>query len=173
MNVPKSRPITPKKKAVQHQFVDFSKAYRIGILCQYLENADVQKSILAYKRELEKLGFECEVLVFLNKKEKDPKVYLSSFNLTDLDKELRPNSPRTDRFMVRRFDILLNLYFEPCEQLLHISKHSNAKCRVSPYHDFITSCSDVLIPSDSNNIDVLIKNINNTLKIQPYVRPEI
>lgn len=173
MNVQTARPITPKRKTVKHEFIDFSKAYRIGILCQYSDTTDVQKSILAYKRELEKLGFECEVLLFLKQKEKEPKVYLPSFSLNDLNKEMMPDSPRTDRFMVRRFDLLFNLYFEPCEQLLHISKHSNAKCRVSPYFDFITSCSDVLIPSENHNIDTLIKNINSTLKIQPYVRPDI
>ena len=173
MNVPAPRPITPKKKVVEHEYIDFSMAYRIGILGNYSAEVDVQKNILNYKRELEKLGFECEVLVFLNQKEKDPKVYLPSFNLSDLSKEMIPNSPRTDRFMVRKFDLLLNLYFEPVPQLLHICTHSNAKCRVSPYLDFLTKCSDILIPSERNDIELLIKNINNTLKIQPYVRPEI
>lgn len=173
MNVASPSPITPKRKAVKRQFINFSKAYRIGILGKYDENIDVQKSILAYKRELEKLGYECEVLLFLNAKETDSKVYLPSFNLTDLSKEMIPNAPRTDRFMVRKFDLLFNLYFEPCAQLLHITNFSNAKCRVSPYLDFHTKGSDILIPTDSNNIDLLIKNINNTLKIQPYVRPEI
>ena len=173
MNVPTPRPLTPKKKAVVHEFIDFSMAYRIGILGYYTQSFDAQKSILNYKKELEKLGFECEVLVFLNQKEKDPKVYLPSFNLSDLSKEMIPNAPRTDRFMVRKFDMLLNLYFEPIPQLLHISNHSNARCRVSPYFDFLTKCSDVLIPSEKNNMELLIKNINTTLKIQPYVRPEI
>ncbi len=174
MNAPMARPITRKKKVVKHELVDFSQAYRIGILCTYTEGIDNQKPILAYKKELERLGFECEVLVFLNQMEKSPKVYLPSFNLSDLNKEMIPNSPRTDRFTVRRFDILLNLYFEPVPQLLHLSKESNAKCRVSPYLDFITPYSDVLLPMDSsNNVEALIKKINETLKIQKYVRPEI
>lgn len=174
MHVPKTRPIARHKKVVSHEYVDFSKAYRIGILSKFSETIDFQKDIHAYKKELERLGFECEVLLFLEQKEKSPKVYLPSFNLSELSKELMPNSPRTDRFKVRRFDILINLYFEPCDQLLHISSESNAKCRVSPYLDFLTPCSDVLIPMrESNNASELIKNINETLKIQPYVRPEI
>lgn len=174
MNVQKPRPIMPKKRQIQREYVDFSKAYRIGILGNYSETMDVQKPILAYKKEIERLGFECEVLLFLNQREKDPKVYLPSFNLTDLNKEQLPNSPRTDRFMVRKFDLLFNLFFEPNPQLLHIAKESNAKCRVSPYLDFLTDCSDILIPTDNGkNINELIKNINSTLKIQRYVRPEI
>ena len=174
MNVQSPKPITPKKKKVQHEFIDFSKAYRIGILSIFSETIDVQKAILPYKKELERLGFECEVLIFINQREKDPKVYLPSFNLSDLSKEQVPNSPRTDRFMVRRFDMLLNLYFDPCDQLLYLSKESNAKCRVSPYLDFLTPCSDILIPVEkTHDIATLIKNINETLKIQPYVRPEI
>lgn len=174
MNVQKPKPIVPKRKVVQHEFIDFSKAYRIGILGMYSETMDVQKSILAYKKELERLGFECEVLLFVNQREKDPKVYLPSFNLSELNKEQIPNSPRTDRFIVRRFDLLFNLYFDACEQLVYISKESNAKCRVSPYYDFLTPCSDILIPTENtHDIAELIKNINETLKIQPYVRPEI
>ncbi len=174
INVQKPRPIVPKKKSVQHEYIDFSKAYRIGILSKFSETVDIQKGILNYKKELERLGFECEVLIFINQREKDPKVYLPSFNLSDLNKEQVPDSPRTDRFMVRRFDMLLNLYFEPCDQLLYLSKESNAKCRISPYLEFLTPCSDILIPTEKpHNITLLIKNINETLKIQPYVRPEI
>jgi hypothetical protein len=174
MNVQMAKPIKPKKRVVQREYMDFSKAYRIGILSKYSENFDAQKSILNYKKELERLGFECEVLLFIDKREKDPKVYLPSFNLTELDKDLIPNSPRTDRFVVRKFDLLFNLYFETCPQLLYLATESKAKCRVSPYLDFITPCSDVLIPtSGTKNIDELIKNINETLKIQKYVRPKI
>jgi len=173
VNVQKPRQATHRKKVVQHEYIDFSKAYRIGILSIFSETTDSQKKILDYKKELEKLGFECEVLLFVNQREKNPKVYLPSFNLSELNKELTPNSPRTDRFTVRRFDILLNLYFEPCDQLLYLSKESNAKCRVSPYIEFLTPCSDVLIPTSQYNIAELLKNINETLKIQPYVRPEI
>lgn len=174
MQVPKTRPSAPVKKVVEHEFKNFSTSYRIGILSVYSETIDVQKPIQAYKRKLESLGFECEVLIFINQREKDPKVYLPSFNLSDVSKDMAPNSPRTDRFMVRRFDMLLNLYFEPCQQLLYLTKESNAKCRVSPYLDFITPCSDILIPvSNKKDITELIKNINETLNIQPYVRPKI
>jgi len=174
MNAPMARPVSLKKKVIKHEFIDFSKAYRIGILSSYSATYDSQKPILAYKKELERLGFECEVLLFLNQREKEPKVYLPSFNLSELNKELIPNCPRTDRFMVRRFDLLLNFYFEPIPQLLYLSMESNAKCRVSPYLDFITPCSDVLIPtSNHQDLNELIKNINDTLKIQKYVRPEI
>ncbi len=174
MNRPVARPIKPKKKVVNHEYIDFSKAYRIGILSLFSELNQDQKIILDYKKKLERLGFECEVLLFSNQREKNPKVYLPSFNLSELDKEQMPNSPRTDRFMVRRFDILLNLYFEPCTQLLHLSTESNAKCRVSPYIDFLTPCSDVLIPMEqTNNVAHVIEKINDTLNLQPYVRPEI
>lgn len=174
MNRPMAKPTRPQKRVVNHEYIDFSKAYRIGILSLFSELNQDQKIILNYKKKLEGLGFECEVLIFSKHREKKPKVYLPSFNLSELNKELLPNSPRTDRFMVRRFDILLNLYFEPCSQLLHLSTESNAKCRISPYLDFFTPCSDLLISmNDTNNVAQVIEKINDTLNLQPYVRPEI
>ncbi len=171
--VKKAAPIFPHKKAIKHEFINFAGAYRIGILC-FLYDHQSQKPIHEYQKKLERLGFECEVLIFTNKRECDPQVYLQSFSYEDMSKEGIPNSPRTDRFIIRRYDILMNLYFNPCPQLLYLAQNSNAKCRVSPFLDHFTSSSDVLIPVGENyEIANLIEQINKTLEIQPYVRKEV
>jgi len=169
----KTAPIFAHKKDIKHELINFAGAYRIGILC-FLYDYESQKPIHEYQKKLERLGFECEVLMFTNKRERDPQVYLQSFCYEDMSKEGVPNSPRTDRFIIRRFDILLNLFFNPCPQLLYLAQNSNAKCRVSPFLDHFTASTDVLIPvGDNYEIENLIEQINTTLEIQPYVRQEI
>ncbi len=174
MNVPTVAPTSIKKKIIEHEFLDFGNAYNIGILGYFQGDYEIQNKISEYKKKLEKLGFECEVLLFNNAKENDPKLILPSFCLADVNKEQFPNSLRTDRFMAKRFDLLLNLFFDPCKQLLYLAKESNARCRVSPYLDFVIPYSDIMIPiTDPGNFQQLLTNINETLKLQPYVRPQI
>lgn len=169
----KAESLYPSKTNIKREFVSFSSTYRIGILGHVI-NYEILKPLLSYKKKLEALGYDCEILVFDNKRENDPQVYLQSFNLSDLNKDGVPESLRTDRFAIRRFDLLLNIYFEPCPQLLFLSSQSNARCRVSPYLDHFTNCSDILIPmNDIFTIDALIENINKTLELKPYVRQEI
>jgi hypothetical protein len=167
-------PLFQPNHTIKHEFVNFSNAYRIGIIC-YLSDYSAQETISNYKKQLEKLGYECDVLLFIDKKEKEHNIYLQSFNWDDLDKKtMLPHSPRTDRFIVKRFDILLNLYLHNCPQLLFISYMSYARCRVGAYLHYFKHCSDVLIPIDKEEtIDGLIIKINNTLHIKPYERKQI
>lgn len=167
-------PIFTPKENIKHEFIDFSSAYRIGILC-YFTDYDSQELINKYKNDLEKLGYECEVLLFIDKKERENNIYLQSFSWDDLDKRtMLPNSPRTDRFIVKRFDLLFNLYLHNCLQLQAVSHLSNAKCRVGPYLDHIKDCSDLLIPvEEEKSLTYLIKQINFLLKLKPYERKQI
>jgi len=169
----KGIPLFPNNKNIKHEYVSFDDAYRIALLTQFRTTQE-QDIVHNYRKKIINLGYECEALMFLEEETKDASIYLQSFGLTDLDKEGIPQCPRTDRFTIRRFDILINLYFNPCPQLLYISKNSNAKCRVGPFMDHFTNCSDVLIPvGEEPNLNSLIETINNTLNIKPYVRKEI
>lgn len=159
---------------IRREFIHFPTAYRIGILAYYTNNDD-QEIINNYKKQIEKLGYECEVLMFVDKKEKDHNVYLQYFNWDDLDKKyMLPYSPRTDRFIVKRYDLLLNLYHKPYPPLMFISNMSYAKCRVGPYIESIKECLDILIPHEpGDNLPQLIEKINTTLKLQQYERKAI
>ena len=164
--------LQPNKK-IKHEFVNFSNAYRIGLLGFY-KNPDDLNIIAEYKKKLDSLGYESEILVYVDKAEKDPHVFVPHFDWNDLDKNLIPNSPRPDRFVVRRFDILMNLYFENNPQLLHISNQSNARCRVAPFLNHFQHFSDVMIPLNENpTLSSLIETINTILNIKPYERKEI
>lgn len=149
-------------------------AYRIGITSYCTEPAQ-QEIINDYKKQLEKLGYECEVLLFVDKKEQDNQFYLQSFCRLDLERRSQmPNSPRTDRFIHKRYDILLNLFLNNCPQLLFVSQMSSARCRVSPFLDHFKPCSDLLIPVEaSTGIEQLMKLINTTLKLKPHERKPI
>jgi len=169
----KPRPMFPSNKNIKHSFVNFSSAYRIALLTYYT-NKEEQALIDKYCKKIIQMGYECEVLMFNDNEEKVSGLFLPNFDLEDLDKDSIPQCPKTDRFIIRRFDIFMNLYFKPSPQLLHISKNSNAKCRVSPFLDFFKDYSDVLIPvEDDSNLTSVIETINQTLNLQPYVRKEI
>lgn len=167
-------PLFQPNENIKHEFVNFSGTYRIGILC-YFSDYSSQEIINEYKKKLEKLGYECEVLIFIDKKEKEHNIYLQSFSHDDLDKRtMLPHSPRTDRFIVKRYDLLFNLYMNDCPQLNFISYMSYARCRVSPFLEYAKHCSDLLIPIGTpETIEGLIEKINTTLNIKPYERKQI
>jgi hypothetical protein len=158
---------------IKHEFRDFTNSYRIGILCYYTDY-DSQEVISNYKKELERLGYECEVLLFIDKKERENNIYLQSFTWDDLDRQMIPNSPRTDRFIVKRYDLLLNLFMKPSAQLHFIAGSSHAKCRVGLLDNELKEYADLLIPIEGEpSVEKLIKRINELLKIKPYERKQI
>jgi len=165
--------LKPDEK-IKHEFVNFQTGFRIGIIA-YFSNYAFQETISNYKKHLEKLGFDCEVLLYSDKGEPDHTIYLPSFNWVDLDKKtMLPHSPRTDRFIVKRYDILLNLYLNDCPQLLFISYMSYARCRVGPYLEHFKHCSDVLVPlRTGETVEDMIIKINNILNLKPYERKQI
>lgn len=164
---------TPSDK-IKHEFVNFAGTYRIGILAEY-SAPESQEVVNTYKKHLEKLGYDCEVLLFVDNPEKENTIYLQKFTPDDLDSRTGlPHSPRTDRFIVKRYDLLLNIYLSECQPLQYVSHMSYARCRVAPYLDSFTKCADLLIPMDSLlQLETLISNINNTLNLQPYERQKL
>lgn len=159
---------------IPREFKNFANTYRIGILCYYTDY-EMQEEIANYKKRLEQLGYECDVLLFIDKKDKESNIYLQYFDWNDLDKKTNmPHSPKTDRIIVKKYDMLFNLYFNNSPQLMYISQMSQAKCRVGPYNDSLKKVSDILIlcPKE-NDIATLIININKTLNLKPYERKQI
>lgn len=165
--------LQPNEKAV-HEYVPFANAYRIGIL-SYYQGPETLEIIVAYKKKLEALGYECEVLMYIDKKEGDASVYLPNFNASELERKSHlPYGLRTDRFATKKFDILMNLYINNCPQLLFLSWVSEARCRVAPLLEHCKHCSDLLIPiKPEEGLEGLIQQINTTLQIKPYERKPI
>lgn len=159
---------------VMREFKNFSNSYRIGILC-YFTDYDMQEEIANYKKRLEQLGYECDVLLFIDKKERENNIYLQYFDWNDLDKKnMQPHSPKTDRIIVKKYDMLFNLYFQDSMPLHYISKMSQARCRVGPFIESMKKVSDILIPCNNDeSLAALIININSILKLKPYERKPI
>ncbi|HMN32115.1 MAG TPA: hypothetical protein PKA54_01945 [Chitinophagaceae bacterium] len=158
---------------INREYKDFTNSYRIGILC-YFESYESQNIIFNYKQKLEQLGFECDALMFVDKMEKENNVLLPYFNWEDLDKKSKlPHSPKTDRVIVKKYDLMLNLFFNDCKQLKYIAQMSQAKCRVGPNNHNLIPISDILIHNENQNIQTLITSINQILKIKPYERKPI
>ncbi len=161
-------PTAPLVPDVKHEFCNFESAYRVGLLSIHTE----QDTVNEYKKKLDKLGFECDTLLYVDSQDRVPGLFLPTYDYNDLDKRtLLPNSPRTDRFSIKRFDLLINLYFTPYPQLVHISNMSQAKCRVGPYMHNIKDFVDLMIPMDHvNSMNDFINQINTILKLKPYER---
>ncbi len=159
---------------IVREFKNFSNTYRIGILC-YFTDYDMQEEISNYKKRLEQLGYECDVLLFIDKKEKESNIYLQYFDWNDLDKKtMLPHSPKTDRIIVKKYDMLFNLYFRESLPLMYISQMSQARCRVGPFNEALKKVSDILIPcEDEQGVASMIININKILNLKPYERKQI
>lgn len=172
-NTRKTESIFPSKSQ-KHELINFSQAYRIGIIAQFT-NIDDEKKIGDYKKELERNGYECEVLLYIGEMENMPASYLPSFSYKNLNKEGKPADLRTDRFIIKRFDLLFLFYSHRCMPLHYIAANSAARCRVSMYNDEMKNYADLFIPlsNDEEGLDNYIKKINSTLVLQPYVRKEI
>jgi hypothetical protein len=170
VKVQKTEPLMPSVSNVVHEYRSFADSYRIGVL-GYYTSYESQKPLKAYKELLEKNGYECETLMFVDNKLRDNNMFIPAFDWNDMDRNKIPFSPRTDRFILRRFDLLINLYFEKSEPLMYISAMSHAKCRVSAYLHHMEDITDVMVSLENNaNIDDLVKQINSVLNLQPYVR---
>jgi hypothetical protein len=164
---------TAVEKKVNRELVFFKDTFRVGILCLYSTPAD-HDAILKYKKDLDNLGYEAEVLMFVNMKEMPRDIYLPSFNLKDLNKQNIPYNPRTDRFVKKKFDMLFNLYFTDNEQLKYLATNSVAKCRYGAYREYLKEVTDVFVYTEAeDNIPNLIQKINEVLEKQKYVHNKI
>lgn len=174
-NTENATPLFAEEEQIRHEFVNFPMSYRLGILCYYVDY-DSQEIIGNYKKKLEQLGYECDVIMFIDKKERENNIYLQFFDHNDLDKKTNmPHSPRTDRYIVKRYDLLINLYTQNCPQLLYISKLSQARCRVAPYVEHFKKYADLMILCEDNDfrLETIIDRLNKSLNLKPYERKQI
>jgi hypothetical protein len=164
-------PVYAEAHLIKREFVKFANAYRIGILGYYNGSAN-QDAISNYKKKLEQLGYECDVLLFFDKKERDLQLYLPYFDTTILNKKTGiPESSKTDLFQVKKFDLLINLFPEPIPALMYMAQHAQARCRVAPHLPFLEEVSDIMVPvKEGQALSDIIDIINNTLELKPYVR---
>ncbi|MBU3677730.1 MAG: hypothetical protein FGM54_11210 [Chitinophagaceae bacterium] len=165
-------PVYTELHAIKREFVNFKTTYRVGILGYYSGPAE-QAVLMDYHRKLESLGYECDIVVFFDKKEHDPQLLLPHFDTTALNKKTGlPDSPKTDSFRVKKFDLLINLFLQPCKELEFIAHHAVARCRVAPHLPHLVAVSDLMVPCQPNDsLQQIIDQINTTLQLKPYVRP--
>lgn len=164
-------PIYAEANQIKREYVTFNNAYHIGLLAYY-SGPEEQEVINDYKKKLEQLGFQCDVLLFFDKKERDMQLYLPHFNISALNKKTGlPESSKTDLFQVKKFDLLINLFSSPIPALMHIARNTQARCRVAPHWPFIEEISDLMVPVEpTSTLAQSIEKINITLELKPYVR---
>jgi hypothetical protein len=159
-----------KPDTIERELAYFKDAFRIGILC-FDNGQEEHDLVMKYKKELDHLGYETEVLMYVDNKEMPKYCYLPYIKWTDLNKQGLPYNPRTDRFVKKKFDLLMNLFFADAVPLKHLAHLSVAKCRVGAYRPFLKEVSDVFVYTDKDNdLKKLIESINEILKKQAYAR---
>jgi hypothetical protein len=162
-----------KVENIDREMKFFKDTFRIGILCIWDDTAN-HDAIQNYKKELDNLGYETEVLMFVNELEMPRSVFLPNFTLKDIDKTNKPYNPRIDRFLKKKFDILLNLYFKENNHINYVAQHNVAKCRVAAYQPHLLANADLFVHvTEDNNIQQLIEKINEILQKQAYERKHI
>jgi hypothetical protein len=155
---------------VKRELHYFKDTFRVGMLVNYT-NLAVHDEVMQYKKELDTLGYETEVLMYIDAKEVPRNIFLPSITQTDINKQGFPYSPRTDRFVKKKFDMLFNLFFDDNEPLKYLAKTSVAKCRVGAYREYLKDTTDLFVYTDEqDNLTTLIHNINEVLKKQAYDR---
>ncbi len=148
----------------------FKDTFRIGMVAIYT-TVEEHDAIQKYKKELDVLGYETEVLLFINDKEVPRNCFLPNFTLKDFTKQGIPYNPRVDRFVKKKFDMLLNLYFTEILPLQYISEQSVAKCRIGAYRPALKAVTDLFVYTEpEDDILLLIEKINHTLEKQAYER---
>jgi hypothetical protein len=158
---------------VKRELIFFKDTFRVGLLCYYTTTAD-HDAVMKYKKELDNLGYETEVLMFVDLKEMPRDIYLPTFSIKDLNKQMVPYNPRTDRFVKKKFDMLFNLFFQDSEPLKYIAQNSVAKCRIGAYRAHLKSVTDLFVYTEAeDNLLQLINKINETLEKQAYVRKNV
>jgi hypothetical protein len=148
----------------------FKDTFRIGMVAMFTTQEE-HDAIQKYKKELDNLGYETEVLLFINDKEVPRNCFLPNFTLKDFTKEGIPYNPRVDRFVKKKFDMLFNLYFTDILPLQYVSGQSVAKCRIGAYRPALKEVTDLFVYTEpTDDILLLIEKINHTLEKQAYER---
>jgi hypothetical protein len=164
---------TDKADSLQRELQFFGNTFRVGMLAEFTTPA-MHDEVMKYKKELDQLGYETEVLMYDNSKERNRNIYLPCINLLDLNKQGVPYTPRTDRFVKKKFDMLFNLYFSDNLPLQYLSKTSVAKCRYGAYRPHLMDTTDVFVYTEpSDDLQALITQINEVLKKQKYAQPKV
>jgi hypothetical protein len=154
----------------QRELSYFKDTFRVGMLV-YFSDLAAHDEVMRYKKELDNLGYETEVLMYIDAKETPRNIFLPSISHSDLNKQGIPYNPRTDRFVKKKFDMLFNLYFNDCAPLKYLSVTSIAKCRIGVMLPHLMESSDLFVPTpEMNDLAGLIKNINEVLNKQAYER---
>jgi hypothetical protein len=162
-----------KGETVERELQFFKDTFRVGILTHFTTIED-HDEIMRYKKELDNLGYETEVLMFVNAKENPRNIFVPVINLTDLNKQQLPYSPRTDRYVKKKFDMLFNLFFEDSEPLKYLAKQSIAKCRYGAFRPHLMDVTDVFVYTEpEDDLKALIKYLNETLQKQKYAKREL
>jgi hypothetical protein len=155
---------------VSRELQYFKDTFRLGMLVNYT-GPEVHDEVMRYKKELDNLGYETEVLMYIDAKEVPRNIFLPAISQSDLNKLGLPYNPRTDRFVKKKFDMLFNLFFEDSIPLKYLAKTSIAKCRVGALRPHLKDVTDLFVYTDeADDLKTLIYNINEVLKKQAYVR---
>ena len=157
-------PNSLKKKRI----VTLSEAKKIGILFDANGDDSINeiKHLLKYFLDRK---IDVHILGFINNRKKDipyiSTIHLNYFNLNDVSMLDIPNSHKTNSFLERKYDILINLSLVNSFQTKCLSLLSFAKYKIGIYDDDALCPYDLMFKLKLNSLNYFTKYLKEYLEL--------
>ncbi len=150
---------------------DFSSAQTVAILAD-VTTKEAENQLEKYVQRVQSLGKRVTVLTFSSSKQKDRTYKFDCI----FDKEISflgiPSSDLVQKFLDKRFDLLIGLFLPDSLPLEHLSILSKSSFKVGPKTKWM-ACFDMMIDTQNLSLEGLAKNldrygstIQNKVKLQ-------
>lgn len=153
------------KLNVRHSFVNYSRVKTMLILAD-ASKADDAAYLKTCVKQFENNGIKVEALVYIKNIRKSPAVMYDYITGKDINFFLMPKKERIEKYIAKRYDLVLNLYYEDCVPLEYISALSAAQFRIGRYKEDRTFCYDFMLDTGKEkNLPHMVQQFNHYLKM--------
>jgi hypothetical protein len=142
---------------------NFDTARNIGILFNASKEADT-KVVLSFKRRLLKDRKKVSLMGYKDVKELHEDEKHPVFCNKDLGLSQTPKKQDVLDFIEKPFDLLIALHIDDCQPLEYIAAASAAKFRIGHYRENKTDFYDFMVYGKSQNLNVIIEQMETYLK---------
>jgi hypothetical protein len=142
---------------------NFDTARNIGILFDASKETDTQ-IVLSFKRRLLKDRKKVSIMGYKDTKELNADEKHPVFCNKDLGLSQTPKKEDVLNFIQKPFDLLIALHIDDCQPLEYIAAASAAKFRIGHYRENKTDFYDFMVYGKSENLNVIIEQMETYLK---------
>lgn len=151
-------------KHIKRNSIKWERANTLGIIfnASKLEN---HIHITQFAEKLRKEGKHVKLMGYVDvNRSSESFLHFPVFTKEDLNWHLKPIGGKIVDFIEQPLDILFNAYRDNSLPLEYVSRASKAQCRVGPYRDDTTDCSDLMLRiHEGSSIDAFLNDMYNLL----------